>query len=363
MNLNKKLFLCFISLMMLFVLGACNKKNDEVVTIDTEKITLDEIKEKAKEEGEVNSVGMPDNWANWVQTWSDLKEQYGLAHVDTDMSSIEEINKFDAEKDNATVEIGDVGIAFGPVAVERGVTLPYKTSYWEEVPEWAKDKDGHWIVGYTGTLAFMVNKKNTKDIPQTWEDLLSGDYVISMGDVAKDNQAQFSVLAAAYSRGGDEKNLQPGLEFYAELAKQGRLSTNANFTSLEKGELDVIILWDFNALNFRDMINKEQYEVVIPQDGTVRSGYATILNKYSKRPHAAMLAREYILSDEGQINLARGYARPIRENVELPEDAKSKLLPSELYKDVYIVEDAAAWEETTKNIPQMWQEEVLIHVN
>ena len=28
------------------------------------------------------------------------------------------------------------------------------------------------------------------------------------------------------------------------------------------------------------------------------SGYATIINKYGKNPHAAMLTREYILSDE-----------------------------------------------------------------
>ena len=36
-----------------------------------------------------------------------------------------------------------------------------------------------------------------------------------------------------------------------------------------------------------------------------------------KRPYAAALAREYILSDEGQINLAKGYARPIRDDVEI----------------------------------------------
>ena len=37
------------------------------------------------------------------------------------------------------------------------------------------------------------------------------------------------------------------------------------------------------------------------------------LTKFAKNPHAAMLAREYILSDEGQENLAKGYARPIRK--------------------------------------------------
>ena len=76
-----------------------------------------------------------------------------------------------------------------------------------------------------------------------------------------------------------------------------------------------------------------------------------------------MLTREYILSDEGQANLARGYARPIREDVKLPEDAKAKLLPDSMYKNARPVEDAKAWEEATKSLPQKWQEEVLVHVN
>ena len=66
------------------------------------------------------------------------------------MSSAEELAKFEAEKKDATADIGDVGIAFGPIAKDKGLTLSYKTSYWDEIPEWAKDDEGHWVVGYTG---------------------------------------------------------------------------------------------------------------------------------------------------------------------------------------------------------------------
>ena len=64
------------------------------------------------------------------------------------------------------------------------------------------------------------------------------------------------------------------------------------------------------------------FDVSVPSDGAIQSGYCTIINAYTKRPYAAALAREYILSDEGQINLAKGYARPIRDDVELPDDVK-----------------------------------------
>ncbi|NMU18473.1 ABC transporter substrate-binding protein, partial [Vibrio parahaemolyticus] len=80
----------------------------------------------AQKEGAVYSVGMPDSWANWKDTWADLKSNYNLKHQDTDMSSAQEIAKFEAEKKTATADIGDVGFAFARVAVKKGVTQPYK---------------------------------------------------------------------------------------------------------------------------------------------------------------------------------------------------------------------------------------------
>jgi putative spermidine/putrescine transport system substrate-binding protein len=162
--------------------------------------------------------------------------------------------------------------------------------------------------------------------------------------------------------GGDESNLQPGIDFFAELAKQGRLKGDPSVANLEKGEIDVAILWDFNSLGYRSQIDESRFDVVIPEEGSVISGYATVINKYAKNPHAAMLTREYILSDAGQENLAKGYARPIRENVELSAEVKDLLLPQEMYKNAKPVGDQKAWEETTKKIPQMFQEQVLIHV-
>ncbi|WP_410714253.1 ABC transporter substrate-binding protein [Brevibacillus sp. SIMBA_040] len=326
------------------------------------QLTLADIEKKAKEEGTVVSVGMPDSWANWVGTWKDLEAKYGLKHTDTDMSSSEEIAKFEAEKSNPTADIGDVGISFGPIAVEKGVTQPYKTSYWDEIPEWAKDKDGHWIVGYQGAISVMANKQLVKNPPKSWDDIKNGDYKVAIGDVTKAAQSQMTVLAAALAHGGDETNIQPGIDFFADLAKQGRLSLGEmNLATIEKGEVTVAMLWDFNALSYRDQIDTSRFEVNIPSGGTVVSGYATIINKYAPHPHAAMLTREYILSDAGQINLAKGYARPIRESVKLPEEVAKKMIPAEQYKDAKPIKDQKTWDETAKKIPQMWEEQVLIH--
>ncbi|MDC7826384.1 putative spermidine/putrescine transport system substrate-binding protein [Aquipseudomonas alcaligenes] len=325
---------------------------------------LKALEQAARAEGEVNSVGMPDSWANWKDTWADLNKLYGLKHMDTDMSSAQEIAKFEAEKDNATADIGDVGAAFGPIAVQKGVTQPYKPSTWEQIPAWAKDADGHWMLAYTGSIAFIVNKQLVKEPPKSWADLKEGKYKVAIGDVSAAAQAVNGVLAAAIANGGDEKNIQPGLDFFAEIAKQGRLSlSNPTIQTLEKGEVEVGVVWDFNGLSYRDQIDPSRFEVLIPSDGSVISGYTTIINKYAKHPNAAKLAREYILSDAGQINLAKGNARPIRaEHLTLPPEVQAKLLPNEQYAKVQPIKDAAAWEATSKALPQLWQENVIIEM-
>lgn len=323
-----------------------------------------ELLKAAQAEGTVNSVGMPDDWANWKDTWSDLSTKYGLKHSDTDMSSAQEIAKFLAEKDNASADIGDVGAAFGPVAVQKGVTQPYKPTTWDQVPDWAKDKDGMWALAYTGTIAFIIDKSQVKDTPHSWADLLKGKYKVTIGDVSTAAQAANGVLAATYAMGGNEQNLKPGLEYFGKLAKAGRLSlTNPVIASLEKGEVQVGVVWDFNGLNYRDKIDKTRFDVVIPSDGSITSGYTTIINKFGKHPNAAKLAREYIFSDAGQINLARGYARPIRaDHITLPDDVKAKLLPSSEYKNAHPIADPAAWDKSAKTLPRLWQENVMINM-
>lgn len=347
------------------VVGCGNEKKDEKeLAAAKTTMTLEQIIEEAKKEGEVNSVGMPDTWANWKGTWNDLKEKYGLNHVDTDMSSAEEIAKFKAEGENATADIGDIGYEFGVIAKTQNVTLPYKPTTWESIPEWAKDPEGHWVLGYTGTIAFIVNKDLVKKIPTSWKELGESSAKVTIGPVGIASQATNSVLAAAFALGGDEGNIQPAIDFFGKIAEEGRmLSNEPSIAALEKGEVEVGLVWDFNGLNYRDQIDRSKFEVLIPSDGSLTSGYATIINKYAKHLNAAKLTREYILSDDGQINLAIGYAKPIRTNVELPEEVKAKLLPNEQYKNARPVRDFEKWKKTSENIAQVWQEEIVFKMN
>ena len=321
--------------------------------------TFAEIEEAARKEGTVVSLGLPDDWANWGGQWKDIMAKYGVTHTDTDMSSAEEIAKFEAEKANASADIGEVGIEFGPIAQKKGISAPYKPANWDKIPDWAKDPDGHWMLGYTGTIAFIVSKK-VQNPPKTWSDLVQGDYKVAVGDVGKAAQSNALVLAAAIALGGGEENLQPAIDLFAKLAEQKRLLTiGANPGNMEKGEIEVGIVWDFNALNYRNLVGKDKFDVLIPSEGSVISGYTTTINAYSTRPNIARVVREYIFTEQGQINFAKGFARPILiDHITLPPDVAENVLPAEQYAKARPV-NSEQWNNAAKQLGRQWQEQVL----
>lgn len=118
---EKRLISTLLLVCMTATLAAGCGSEEPVETVDLNSMTLEEIEAQAKEEGELESAAMPDTWANWGETWQEYSDLYGISHVDTDMSSAEEISLFQTEGEDATKDIGDVGQAFGPVAEEQGL--------------------------------------------------------------------------------------------------------------------------------------------------------------------------------------------------------------------------------------------------
>ena len=119
-----------VLLAMLLVLTAFSALAEDQ---DLNSYTLDEIIAKAKEEGHVESVGMPDSWANWGDSWKGLTEEYGIAHHDDDMSSSEELSMF---KNDATRDIGDIGTGFIQTALDEDLAAPPSSTIaiWAPIP-------------------------------------------------------------------------------------------------------------------------------------------------------------------------------------------------------------------------------------
>ena len=347
----KKLLSVFLALAML--LSAFT-----ALAEDLNSYTLDEIIAKAKEEGHVESVGMPDSWANWGDSWKGLTEEYGIEHTDDDMSSAEELNMF---KNDSTRDIGDIGLAFTKVALDEDLVQSYKTSYWDSVPDWAKDAEGKWMIAYTGCTSFIFNNDLCQEeMPTSWEDVREGTYKLTIGDVVGGATGQGVVVATAYAFGGDLDNLQPAFDFWTEMAKAGRIdSGDILLARIQAGEVECGVSWSYNVLTYRDSTPNYNITCGIPTDGAILVGYASVISKNSDTPFAAALAREYIFSDAGQINLAKSGAVPTRTDVTIPQEIIDATFDPATYANAVGISDAEHYAATCAEISEWWAENII----
>lgn len=326
--------------------------------VDLNALSLEELTEKAKAEGHVESVGMPNEWADWGSLWTAMSETYGLTHNDTDMSSSEELQMFATEGENGTKDMGDVGYGFAGQAVSEDLVQGYKTSYWDSVPDWAKGEDGKWMVAYTGVTTFLVNTDQVENVPTSWQDIREGDYKVALGPLTGGN-AQGAFIASAYAFGGDMNNLEPAFEFWTEMAEAGRINTlditQANF---ESGEISVGIVWSFQGIPYSKNISQYAMKAVVPSDGCLQNGYASVINKYAPHPHAAALTREVMFSDEGQTYLALAGAMPTREDFEIAEEYADQVISKEDIADAVLISDAEAYSAACETAKTRWEEEI-----
>ena len=288
----------------------------------------------AKTEGQLMSYGMSDDWVNLGNIWKAIQDKYGVVHTDTDMTSAEEITHLLAEKDAPVMDVADIGFDFVGKLIENNLAMSYKNTSWDKIPANFKDADGRWAVAYWGAISFLVNTDLIKNAPKTWDDLLKPEYKdkVCSRDPSKSSYATGSVLAAAYAHGGDESNVQPGLDFFKKLRDTGnwRKSVVLNVASVQKGECPISLVYDFDGFAKRDA-TKLPLDVIIPSDATVGMLFAEYISAVAPHPNAAKLEQDFLLSDEGQIMLAQGYAHPARSDVKLPADVAAKLLPESAY--------------------------------
>lgn len=330
---------------------------------------LAEIEAAAKKEGMLTTIALPHDWCGYGEVIAGFKKKYPEIQVNElnpDAGSADELEAIRANKDNKgpqAPDVIDVGFSFGPQAKTEGLTMPYKVSTWDTIPENVKDAEGHWYGDYYGVLSFAVNTDIVKTVPQDWSDLLKADYANSValaGDPRASNQAILAVQAAGLSTGAaaGAPAGEAGLKFFADLNKAGNfVPVIGKSGTLAQGATPIIIWWDYNALSGRDALNgNPPVEVVVPKSGVVAGVYVQAISAYAPHPNAAKLWMEYLYSDEGQLGWLKGYCHPIRfndlvKNGKVPQELLDKLPPAESYEKALfptLEEQEAAKEVITK---------------
>ncbi len=235
--------------------------------------------------------------------------------------------------------------------------MPYMNSHWSDIPDYAKDPQGRWSAAYYGVMAMLVNADKVTTVPQTWADLAKPEYAgtVCMKDPRSSATAQMIVLAAAFANGGDETNVQPGLDYFKTLIDGHVLNgVSPSAANIQKGECPITLQWDFDALNNKDQNPNMNLQVVIPSDGTVAGMYIQFATAGAPHANAAKLLLEYEYSDEGQLAYAQGFVHPIRTSVVLPADLLAKFPPASAYSAVHFPTNYGALDQASAAIAEGW---------
>jgi putative spermidine/putrescine transport system substrate-binding protein len=313
----------------------------------TGPIDLQTLMTNAKKEGQLQAIGIPPEWADYADILAGYTSHYGVPisyKVEAEYSSAQELVVFKNSKSHPHGDIGDVGFKFGPTAVQQGLVTPYIHSHWSDIDANLKDANGNWCTEYYGAQAFVINTDLVKNPPTSFAQLLSGNYKNMVGidgDPRQANDAFLAVYTAALANGGSLDNIQPGIDYFAKLKKNGSFTAaRSSIANITKGEVAIAVMWDYLGLGFRDQLaGKPHLQVLIPSDASIAGPYVSIVNKTAPHPFAARLWMEYIFSDEGQLFYLKGYAHPARYQAlvsanKVPSDLAAKLPPASQYANV-----------------------------
>jgi len=338
-------------------------------------IPMDTLIAEAKKEGNLTTIALPHDWANYGELLDTFKTKYGIKinELNPDAGSSDELEAIRANKGNKgpqAPDTVDIGIGYADASKKEGLFAPYKVATWDTIPSDLKDPEGYWWAEYYGVLGFQVSKAQIKNIPQDWPDLLKPEYkgmVALAGDVLKSNEAVMAVWAAGISKTGkaDQAAAEEGLKFWAQVVKAGNfVPVIGSAGTMAKGETPIILHWDYLALADRDTLKgNPDVAVVVPKTGLIAGPYAGAISAYAPHPFAARLWAEHIMSDEGQLMYLKGYAHPSRYNDlvaknKVPADLAAKLPPAESYKAAIFptLENLTA---SKKYITENWRKVVL----
>mgnify|MGYP000002785694 CR=1 FL=1 len=102
----------------------------------------------AKAEGQLTTIALPHTWCGYGDVIAGFKAKYPeitVNELNPDAGSADELEAIRANIGNTgpqAPDVIDVGLAFGPQAMEEGLIQPYKVATWDTIPDSAKDADG-----------------------------------------------------------------------------------------------------------------------------------------------------------------------------------------------------------------------------
>ena len=169
---------------------------------------------------------------------------------------------------------------------------------------------------YTSTVVFLVRKGNPKGI-RDWDDLVRPGVSVITPNPKTSGGARWNYLAAwgyaAKKYGSDEK----AREFVAKLLKNVPVldtgARGATTTFVERGQGDVLLAWENEALLALDEGGQGRFEIVAPSVSILAEPPVAVVDKVVDKHGTRKVAEsylKYLYTPEGQEIAAKHHYRP-----------------------------------------------------
>lgn len=304
--------------------------------------------EAAAKEGMVVSFDTGPTWANWAAQFAAFKRRYpGVEIVYNDLGSAATVVALDKARNRPQADTAYYFAASAVDAVAKGLVAPFNPVNFQRLPTVLRHPDGQWFTIHQLVIAFVVNRKLAKKIPEGFADLLAPDFrnAVSYLDPRSTGVGQVGVFAAAFGNGGDMDNIAPGAEWFGKLHKAGnvqRVEGTTPYAKFVKGEIPVWIAYENDGLKAKYVDGMgDDCAVVIPKEASAAAPYAISLVKNGPNPNAGKLWLNWTMSDAGQRIFAEGFVRPSVPGLELPAEIEARMPKAPQVRPLDIVQASA----------------------
>jgi len=323
-----------------------------------------------------HTLATADDWGNYGEVFSSFcttKFGFDCNREDRDigdhnLSSAQEVQQWDAERNNPQSGLADIGILFIPQAREAGVLADYEAPNATLLPDNLHGPG--WVTTFAGVPTFIVNvgflEAQGLPVPESWADLTNPAYanppLIGLSKPGVGASGTWSFVAMNTAAGGSLTNWAPGIEYGKKLLPN--ITQQASLETFERGEVPISIRFDHAQIPWMDELDARgvNYRVIVPSDGSVYADQTLMMNRFdAAHDDFAKMFMEWVLSDQAQILFSKYGARPIRtvagdNKVTIPTDARVRFLPDADYAPVVEVD----WQQVnSEDIANMWENQVV----
>lgn len=300
---------------------------------------MDALIAAAKQEGKLNLMGLPRDWAYYGALIDGFEKKYGIDVRDENpwwATVSDQINGVKNRKGQANaLDVIGADDASMRAAARQHLLAPYRVAAYNVIPNNQKDPNARWANSYGGYISIGCDAARVEECPRTFADLLKPRYKgkVSVTDPTGYVPGFATVYAAALANNGSFDDINPGIDFFAKLKKIGNDNPiPLSVATIENGQTPISIGFDFTNLTYTGDLRSKgvKWRVSIPFDGSFAQYYAEGINRDAPHPAAARLWLEWLLSPEGQNLRLDGYARPVLMDVMEKNGTLDKVAASKL---------------------------------